>query len=87
MSPNSNSAFPPRFQLADFAPLADHAAYAEALLTSRADRAAQFSAGLVTTEKDWARLPPEWRARVTAWPVRAVFDDDAIDALLASAGL
>ena len=30
-----------------------------------ADRADQFGAGLVTTEKDWARLPPAWRARVT----------------------
>jgi tetraacyldisaccharide 4'-kinase len=42
----------------------------------------------VTTEKDWVRLPPEWQARVTPWPVRAVFDDlAALDALLAKAGL
>jgi len=34
-------------------------------------------AGLVTTEKDWVRLPPEWRTRVTAWPVRARFEDEA----------
>jgi len=33
-------------------------------------------------------LPAAWRARVTPWPVRAVFDDDrALDALLARAGL
>ena len=51
-----------------------------------AERAAQFSAGLVTTEKDWARLPPGWQGRIAAWPVRAVFDDEAaLDALLAKA--
>ena len=75
-------------ELADFAPFPDHAAYDQRTLTFLAERAAQFGAGLVTTEKDWVRLPPEWRARVTAWPVVAVFDDpDALDAWLASAGL
>jgi tetraacyldisaccharide 4'-kinase len=74
--------------LADFAPFPDHAAYSEATLKALADRAAVFGAGLVTTEKDWVRLPPAWQARVTPWPVRAVFDDPAaLDALLASARL
>ncbi|HEX3675587.1 MAG TPA: tetraacyldisaccharide 4'-kinase, partial [Rhizomicrobium sp.] len=75
-------------ELADFAPFPDHAAYDEALLRRLAERAAQFGAGLVTTEKDWARLSPEWRAKVTPWPVRAEFDDPAsLDALLAKACL
>jgi len=70
--------------LVDFAPFADHAAYSEGELQALAERAAVFDAGLVTTEKDWVRLPPEWRARVTAWPVRARFEDEAaLDALLA----
>ena len=70
-------------ELADFAPFPDHFAYDEAVLDRLADRAAQFDAGLVTTEKDWVRLPPAWRARVAAWPVRAVFEaPDALDALL-----
>ena len=70
-------------QLVDFAPLADHLAYDEALLRRLAERAAQFGAGLVTTEKDWVRLPSAWQARVSAWPVAAVFDDEeALDALL-----
>ncbi|WP_334163200.1 tetraacyldisaccharide 4'-kinase [Phenylobacterium sp.] len=74
--------------LADFAPFPDHFAYDEATLRRLADRAAQFGAGLVTTEKDWVRLPPAWRARVVAWPVRAAFDDEAaLDALLARIGL
>lgn len=75
-------------ELMDFAPFADHAAYDEATLRRLADRAAVFSAGLVTTEKDWIRLPPDWRARVTPWPVQAVFDDEAaLEALLTSAAL
>ncbi len=70
-------------ELADFAPFPDHAAFAERDLAFLADRATLFGAGLVTTEKDWVRLPPAWRARVTAWPVRAVFEDDAaLEALL-----
>jgi len=42
----------------------------------------------VTTEKDWVRLPAEWRERVTPWPVQAVFDDEAaLDRLLTKAGI
>ena len=71
--------------LKDFAPLPDHFAYDERTLKLLAERAAQFDAGLVTTEKDWVRLPPAWRDRVSAWPVRAVFEDEAaLDRLLAS---
>jgi tetraacyldisaccharide 4'-kinase len=74
--------------LKDFAPFPDHVAYDEAVLRRLAERAAVFGAGLVTTEKDWVRLPSDWRAKVTAWPVRAEFDDPAaLDALLAPLGL
>jgi tetraacyldisaccharide 4'-kinase len=69
--------------LVDFASFPDHADYSETTLKFLEDRARLFSAGLVTTEKDWARLPPAWRAKVTPWPVRAVFEDEAaLDALL-----
>ena len=60
----------------------DHAAYSDRALAFVADRAAVYGAGLVTTEKDWVRLPPEWRERVTAWPVRARFVDEAAAAAL-----
>jgi tetraacyldisaccharide 4'-kinase len=75
-------------ELADFAPFPDHFAYDEATLARLAERASQFGAGLVTTEKDWVRLPAAWRDRVTPWPVAARFDDPAaLDALLAKIGL
>jgi len=70
--------------LVDFAPLADHKVPSARFLTFIADRAAALGAGLVTSEKDWARLTPAWRARVTPWPVEARFEDEgALEALLA----
>ena len=74
--------------LADFAPLPDHAAYDARTLAALAERARRLDAGLVTTEKDWVRLPPTWRHRVVAWPVRARFEDEAaLGKLLTSAGI
>jgi tetraacyldisaccharide 4'-kinase len=69
--------------LKDFAPYPDHTLYTEADMGFLAARAATLKAGLVTTEKDWVRLTPEWRARVRAWPVTAKFENEAaLDALL-----
>jgi tetraacyldisaccharide 4'-kinase len=59
----------------DFAPLPDHAPLTESTLGFLAKRAADWGAGLLTSEKDWARLSPQWRARVAAWPVRVMFED------------
>jgi tetraacyldisaccharide 4'-kinase len=72
-------------ELCDFASFPDHSGFSESTLKFLDDRAALFEAGLVTTEKDWVRLPAKWRERVTAWPVKAVFEDEAhLDALLES---
>jgi tetraacyldisaccharide 4'-kinase len=70
-------------ELLDFAPFPDHVPYREPTLQALANRASGLGAALLTTEKDWVRLPPAWRERVTAWPVRARFEDeDAVRALL-----
>jgi tetraacyldisaccharide 4'-kinase len=69
--------------LADFAPLPDHARYDERLLRFLARRAEALGAGLLTSEKDWVKLPAAWRDRVAAWPVEARFEDEAaLDAIL-----
>ena len=71
-------------ELVDFVPFPDHFAYDAAALKLIEGRAEIFDAGLVTTEKDWVRLPPAWRDRARAWPVRAVFEDEAaLERLLA----
>lgn len=70
-------------ELVDFAPFADHVPYDERTLRFLDARARAHGAGLVTTEKDWARLPAAWRERVKAWPIRARFEDEAmLDRLL-----
>jgi tetraacyldisaccharide 4'-kinase len=63
--------------LVEFVSLPDHAPLDEDLMRRLARRAEDFAAGMVTTEKDWVRLPPAWRDRVTPWPVRARFEDPA----------
>lgn len=62
--------------LKDFAPYPDHAAWKPSDLAFLEDRAAVFDAGLVTTEKDWVRLPADWRRKAVAWPVVARFEDE-----------
>lgn len=71
--------------LVDFAPMPDHAVYDERALNALAARAERLGCGLVTTEKDWVRLPPAWRDRIAAWPVRARFEDEAALARLLAA--
>lgn len=65
-------------------PFPDHHAFTEADLGVLAQMAEERDARLITTEKDAARLAPEWRARVFVLPVAARFNDEAaLDALLA----
>jgi tetraacyldisaccharide 4'-kinase len=60
----------------------DHHRYAEDELASLARAADKAGAVLVTTEKDAARLPAAWRARVATLPVEIKWQDAAmLDAL------
>lgn len=71
-------------KLTETVPFADHHPYTEADLGVLAQMAEERDAMLITTEKDAARLSPEWRARVAILPVAARFDDEAaLEALLA----
>jgi tetraacyldisaccharide 4'-kinase len=65
-------------------PYADHHPYSEDDLNFLTQLAEERQATLITTEKDAARLSPQWRARVAVLPVAARFaDETALDALLA----
>lgn len=70
--------------LQETVPYLDHHPYSEDDLAWLAQLAEERGAQLITTEKDAARLSPEWRARVAVLPVAARFADEAaLDALLA----
>lgn len=71
-------------EIVDCAPYPDHHFYSDDDLVLLARLAEDHNATLITTEKDAARLAPQWRARVAVLPVAAKFEDPgAIDALLA----
>jgi tetraacyldisaccharide 4'-kinase len=68
--------------------LADHAALSETLLRRLEAEATALGAQLVTTEKDAARLPAHWRAKVLTLVVRLdVKDWGLLDQALAKLGL
>lgn len=71
-------------ELTETVPFSDHHFFTEDDLNVLAQIAEERGATLITTEKDAARLSPEWRARVAVLPVAARFaDETALDALLA----
>jgi tetraacyldisaccharide 4'-kinase len=54
----------------------DHHVFTPDDLSMLERHAAAHQARLITTEKDFARLPPAFRAQVLAFPVTAVFSDE-----------
>jgi tetraacyldisaccharide 4'-kinase len=71
-------------EIEDAVPFDDHHFYSDDDLRLLQQMAQERGAQLITTEKDAARLSPEWRARVAVLPVTARFDDEtALDVVLA----
>jgi len=63
-------------------PFGDHHTYSEADLTRLHLEATQLGAELITTQKDWVRLPPEWRDRIRVLDVRLELENSAQQTLL-----
>ena len=63
--------------IAEFRGFADHHHYAEGELKALAARAEPLNAQLVTTEKDWVRLTPEWRNRIKPIEIDIAWRDEA----------
>ena len=55
---------------------ADHYKYKDADIESLFLLASEMGAGLITTEKDYVRLPKGYRKGVQVWPVSVVFEDE-----------
>lgn len=58
-------------------PYADHHLFSEAELKGLAEKARMRQALLITTEKDFFRLPKEWQKHVKTLPVGMVMEDQA----------
>ncbi|MDC7684938.1 tetraacyldisaccharide 4'-kinase [Asticcacaulis sp. BYS171W] len=63
------------YGVVDFLPFADHAPVEDATLRALCDKAAQRGARVITTEKDWVKLSPDWRTQIDYLPITARFDD------------
>ncbi|MEE2565969.1 tetraacyldisaccharide 4'-kinase [Hyphobacterium marinum] len=73
-------------QVAETRGFSDHHPYSPRELAELRDLADGHGASLVTTEKDWVRIPAEYRTAITAWPVRAAFrEPERFKALLLDA--
>lgn len=68
-----------------FYPLPDHAPLTQAQLNALWVEANAVGAQIITTEKDWMRLSPEWRGRVRTLPIQARFRDRAFNEWLIKA--
>lgn len=55
---------------------ADHYKYKDEDIESLFLLASEMEAGLITTEKDYVRLPKGYRKGVQVWPVSVVFEDE-----------
>lgn len=61
---------------------ADHHPYSQHDLAQIQEDAQRHGAAMITTRKDWMRLPPDWRAKIAMLPVSMEIEDE--EALLAS---
>ena len=55
---------------------ADHHPYSQHDLAQIQEDAQRHGAEMITTKKDWMRLPPDWRSRVAMLPVAMEIDAD-----------
>jgi len=54
----------------------DHYMFTQKDLSAFAEHARVRKLQLITTEKDWVRLPPDFRPKVAVFPVELVFEDE-----------
>ena len=57
-------------------PFGDHYKYKDGDIEQLFMLASELEAGLITTEKDYVRLPKGYRKGVSVWPIKVVFEDE-----------
>ena len=62
-------------RLSETKAFSDHHLYSETELAALAEAAARSHSTLITTEKDWVRLPPEWRGHIVKYPVKLILSE------------
>jgi len=55
---------------------ADHYVYKDTDMKNLLELSGEYGAQLITTEKDYVRLPPSFKRHVHPWPVSAEFEDE-----------
>lgn len=63
-------------EIVEEVPYADHYKYKTVDIENLFALASEYEAGLITTEKDYVRLPKGYRKGVTPWPVSVTFEDE-----------
>lgn len=63
-------------EIVEEVPFADHYKYKDEDIENLFLLASEYEAALITTEKDYVRLPKGYRKGVHVWPVNVVFEDE-----------
>ena len=62
--------------LAESLPFANHHVYKETDMLDLVELSGEYGAQLITTEKDYVRIPPPYKKQIAVWPVAVNFEDE-----------
>lgn len=63
-------------ELVESMPFANHYAYKDTDMKDLMELSGEYGAQLITTEKDYVRVPLEYKKHIHAWPVSVMFEDE-----------
>ncbi|PHR94466.1 MAG: tetraacyldisaccharide 4'-kinase [Robiginitomaculum sp.] len=63
-------------ELVESMPFANHYAYKDTDLKNLLELSGEYGAQLITTEKDYVRIPKAYKKHVHVWPVSVIFEDE-----------
>lgn len=63
-------------ELVESRPYTNHYAYKETDMKDLLELSREYEAKLITTEKDYVRIPPPYKKHIHPWPVSVIFEDE-----------